>query len=299
MNDYKISVITPVYNTEKYLKETFESVKNQTFNFEDIEMIFIDNQSTDSSRDIIEGFSEEYENVKVYETPKGIKGPGPARNIGLDNANGEYIVFLDSDDIMVPEYIETIYDEITHNDVDLVKASFSLNTENGIIPISAGVGRVEVSHDDLSPAMFFNFFEPWCTIYKKSYLYDENIRFIERFNVHESFLFAIESIAKAKNGLILLDDFHGQLWRLRADGTHNTPIKEIDFEYTMHCLSTVLFLLLEQNQPIECIKKISRFILSTWCFDLFVSPEPDEIINAFTFAKGFKVNPDSVDKVFD
>ena len=299
MNDYKISVITPVFNTEKYLEETFESVKNQTFNFEDIEMIFVDNLSTDSSRDIIEEFSKEYENVKVFETPKDKKGPGCARNIGLDNANGEYIVFLDSDDIMVPEYIETIYNEITQNDVDLVKASFSLNTEEGIMPMSSGIGRVEVSHDDLSDAMSFNFFEPWCTIYKKSYLYDENIRFIEKFNIHESFLFAVESIAKAKNGIILLDDFHGQLWRLRPDGTHNTPIKERDFEYSMNCLSTVFLLLVEQNQPIECIKKISRFILSTWCFDLFISPEPDEIINAFTFAKGFKSDADSIQELFD
>lgn len=299
MKEYKISVITPVYNTDKYLEETFESVKNQTFNFDDIEMIFIDNQSTDSSRDIIEGFAKEYENVKVYETPKDKKGPGPARNIGLDNANGEYIIFLDSDDIMVPEYIETIYNEITQSTVDLVKSSFSLNTPDGVQPVSAGIGRREVSHDDLSDAIVFNFFEPWCTIYKKSYLLDENIRFIEKFNVHESFLFAVESIAKAKNGIILLDDFHGQLWRLRPDGTHNTPIKEIDFEYTMHCLSIVLKLLLEQNQPIECIKKITRFILSVWCFDLFVSPEPDEIINAFTFAKGFKSSSDSINDLFD
>ena len=299
MNEYKITIITPVYNTEKYLEETFESVKNQTFNFEDIEMIFVDNLSTDSSRDIIEGFSKEYENVKVFETPKGKKGPGPARNIGLDNAHGEYIVFLDSDDIMVPEYIETIYNEITQSDVDLVKASFCLNTGEEIIPISAGIGRCELSHDDLSEAMVFNFFEPWCTIYRKSYLMDENIRFIEKFNIHESFVFAIESIAKAKNGIILLDDFHGHLWRLRPDGTHNTPIKEMDLEYTMHCLSSVLLMLLEENQPTECIRRISRFILSTWCFDLFVSPEPDEIINAFTFAKGFKANPESIQELFD
>lgn len=299
MSDYKVSVITPVFNTEKYLEETFESVKNQTFNFEDIEMIFVDDHSTDSSRDIIEGLSKKFENVKVYETPEDKKGPGSTRNVGLDNANGEYIIFLDSDDLMVPEYVETIYNEITQNDVDLVKSSFSFNTPEGIIPASVGIGRCEVSHDDLSPALVFNFFEPWCTIYKKSYLLDENIRFVEKFNVHESFVFAIETIAKAKNGLILLDDFHGQLWRLRPDGTHNTPIKEIDYEYTMHCLSYVLLLLLEQNQPIESIKKLSRFILSTWCLDLFLSPEPDEVINSFTFAKGFKSKTDSINDVFD
>ena len=299
MKDYKISVITPVYNTEKYLEETFESVKNQTFNFEDIEMIFIDDKSTDSSRDIIERFSEEFENVKVYETPKDKKGPGSARNLGLKNANGEYIIFLDSDDIMVPEYVETIYNEITQNDVDLVKSTFTMNTDKGIMPISAGIGRRKLSHDDLSDAMVFNFFEPWCTIYKKSYLLDENIRFIEKFNIHESFVFAIETIAKAKNGIILLDDFHGQIWRIRSDGTHNTPIKEVDFDYTMHCLSTVLILMLEQNQPLECIRRISRFILSTWCYDLFISPEPDEIINAFTFAKGFKSSNEAINDLFD
>ena len=299
MKNFKISVIIPVFNTEKFLEETFESVKNQTFNFEDIEVIFIDDKSTDSSRDIIEGFSNEYNNVKVYDSQKDKKGPGCARNVGLDNANGEYVVFLDSDDTMVPEYLETVYNEITQNDVDLVKASFFINTGEEIMPISAGIGRVELSHDDLSEAIRFNFFEPWCTIFKRSYLLDENIRFIEKFNVHESFVFAIESIAKAKNGIILLDDFHGHIWKWRDDGTHNTPIKEIDFEYTMHCLSKVFVLLLEQNQPIECIRRISNFVLSTWCFDLFVSPEPEEIINAFTFAKGFKSNTDAINDLFD
>ena len=299
MDGYKVSVITPVFNSEDYIEETFESIKNQTFNFDDIEVIFINDKSTDSSKKIVEGFCEEYENVKLFDSPKGKKGPGPARNLGLNNATADYVIFLDSDDRMTPEYVETVYNEITQNDVDMVKTSFSIDLEGNVFPLTLDLGRVEVSHDDLSDVMEFNFFEPWATIYRKSYLDGENIRFLEEFNIHESFLFAVESIAKAKSGIILLDNFQGQIWRLRPDGLRNQSLKEKDFEYAMRCLSEVFLLLAEQNQPVNCIKKISRFMFATWCFDLFTSDEPKDIINAFTFAKGFRGTDDLLTQVFD
>lgn len=299
MDEYKVSVITPVFNSEDFVGETFESIKNQTFNFEDIEVIFINDKSTDSSREIIAGFCDEYDNVKLFDSPEGKKGPGPARNIGLNNASADYVIFLDSDDRMTPEYVETVYNEITQNDVDMVKTSFFLDLEGNVFPMTLDLGRVEVSHDDLSPVMEFNFFEPWATIYRKSYLDEENICFLEDFNIHESFLFAVESIAKAKKGIILLDNFQGQIWKLRPDGLHNQSLKEKDFEYTMHCLSEVLLILREQNQPLNCIKKISRFILAIWCFDLFTADEPKDIVNAFTFAKGFRGTAENLSKTFD
>lgn len=298
MNNYKVSIIIPSYNTEEFVEETFESIKNQTFNFEDLEIIFIDDKSTDGSTDIIKGYGEEYDNVFVYTSPEGKKGPGTSRNLGISKATSDYIIFLDADDIMVPEYVERVYKEISENDVDLVKSSFFLNMGDVTFPVTQDFGRVEVSHDDIGILIDFNYLEPWATIYRRDYLIEENIRFIERFNIHESFLFAVETIAKAKNGIILLDDFQCQIWRIRDDGLHNRTIAEQDLEYTMQCISEMLLLVANENQPLSCIRKLTEFILSLWSFDLITSQEPMEVINGFTFAKGFKVDPQAISDAF-
>lgn len=298
MSDYKVSIITPVYNTEDYLRETFESVKNQSFNFEDMEIIFINDKSTDGSLDILKEFEAEYDNVFLYTSPKGKKGPGVSRNMGISKATGKYVIFLDSDDIMDPNYVETVYNEISTNNVDMVKTTYKVNLGDVTIPITKGLGRVEVSHDDISILIDFSYMEPWCTIYRRDYLIEENIRFVERFNIHESFLFSIESIAKAKNGVIIRDDVFGQTWRLREDGLHNRTIENQDLEYTMECISKMLLLVASENHPLHCIEKLNDFILSLWSFDLITSKEPAEVINGFTFATGFKVDAETIANVF-
>ena len=298
MCNYKVSVIIPVYNTKKFLRESFESIKNQTFDFKDLEIIFINDKSTDGSEEILKEFQDKYSNVFLYESQKETRSPGLSRNLGISKATSDYIIFFDSDDEMMPEYIETIYDEITQNNVDLVKTSF-ITWINGVtFTTSRGIGRVEVSHDDVSILMDYNYFEPWAGIYRRKYLMEENIRFLKKFNVYESFIFTVEAIAKAKNGIIVLDDFIGQIWRMREEGLHNNTIKEMDFEYILQTLSKLLITVAHENQPPECIEKLAKFILSVWSYDLALSKEPKEVINAFCFAKGFKITPEIIDRVF-
>lgn len=298
MCSYKVSVIIPVYNTEKYLKASFDSIKNQTFDFKDIEIIFINDKSTDGSENILKEFDEKYDNVFLYDSFKETKGPGSSRNLGISKATSDYIIFLDSDDEMMPEYIETIYGEITQNNVDLVKTSFITTIKGKSFSPSQGIGRLEVSHDDVTSLMDYNYFEPWAGIYRRSYLIEENIRFLEKFNVYESFIFTVEAISKAKNGIIVLDNFIGQLWRMREEGLHNNTIKDIDFEYILQTLSELMVTVAHENQPPECIEKLAKFILSVWSYDLALSKEPKEVINAFCFAKGFKITPEIMKKVF-
>lgn len=298
MSEYKVSIITPVYNTKDYIRDTFESVKNQTFSFEDMEIIFINDKSTDGSEEILKEFEAEYDNVFLYDSLEGKKGPGASRNYGISKSTADYIIFLDSDDIMKAEYVETVYNEITQNNVDLVKTGFDMNLGEITFPITQNHGRVEVSHDDVSILMDYNYFEPWCTIYRKSYLIEENIRFLERFNIYESFIFAVETIAKAKNGIILRDDFQGQIWTVREDGLHNKTLEKSDLEYVFHSISEMLLMLVKENQPPACVEKLTKFILSIWSYDLSLSKEPEEVINAFCFAKGFKINQKTMSEAF-
>ncbi len=94
----RFSIIIPMHNAEEFILKALESVKNQ--NFKDFECIIIDDHSQDKSKELVEKYIESNPNVKftLYETPIEKWGPGTARNIGLDNGIGEYVVFLDADD---------------------------------------------------------------------------------------------------------------------------------------------------------------------------------------------------------
>lgn len=100
-----VSVIIPVYNVEKYLTKCIESVLSQTY--ENIEILLIDDGSTDKSAAICEMYSEKHENIRVIHKSNG--GLSSARNAGIDIATGDYINFLDSDDYILPEmYLEML-----------------------------------------------------------------------------------------------------------------------------------------------------------------------------------------------
>lgn len=99
-----VSIIMPVYNKEKYLTRTIQSILNQTF--KDFELIIIDDGSIDSSLSICELFSED-KRIKIIKVENG--GVSRARNIGLDNASGEYILFIDADDYIDVSFIQNLY----------------------------------------------------------------------------------------------------------------------------------------------------------------------------------------------
>ena len=92
----KVSVILPVYNAEKYLNEAIESILKQTYT--DFELLLINDQSTDNSKAICEEYSKKDNRIILLENNSEIHGPGPTRNIGLDNVTGEFIYFMDADD---------------------------------------------------------------------------------------------------------------------------------------------------------------------------------------------------------
>ena len=102
----KISVIIPVYNTEKYLRRCLDSVCNQTLS--DIEIICINDCSTDNSLEILREYSAKDERVKVIDFKKN-KGAAVARNIGIDEAQGECLGFVDSDDFVDLDFSEKLY----------------------------------------------------------------------------------------------------------------------------------------------------------------------------------------------
>lgn len=112
----KVSVIIPIYNTEKYLRECLDSIINQTLT--DIEVICINDGSTDTTADILMEYRFKDNRVNVFYKENG--GLSSARNMGLKHANGEYLYFLDSDDKLLPNALELLYDISTDKNLDVL-----------------------------------------------------------------------------------------------------------------------------------------------------------------------------------
>lgn len=121
-----ISVIIPVYNVEDYLERCVESVLRQTY--KDYELILVDDGSEDSSGEICDFYSEKYDMIKVIH--KENKGPSHTRNVGIDNALGGYVYFLDSDDYIISECLQILYDNILKYNAEISCGSFGFFDNN-------------------------------------------------------------------------------------------------------------------------------------------------------------------------
>ncbi|NQN49058.1 glycosyltransferase [Streptococcus suis] len=126
-----VSVIVPIYNVEKFLSRCIESICNQSY--ENIEILLINDGSTDSSGQICQKFIDRDPRIKYFEKENG--GLSDARNYGIDRAHGKYISFIDSDDFVEPEFIQSLYHVLVQQDASIAITGFDKVDENGnIIP---------------------------------------------------------------------------------------------------------------------------------------------------------------------
>ena len=119
-----VSILVPCYNVEKYLNQCLDSIVNQTL--KDIEIICINDGSTDSTLDIIKSYADKDKRVKIIDKPN--EGYGKSMNRGLDAATGEYVGIVESDDWVDTDMFKKLYDIASKNDADIVKSDFYVYT---------------------------------------------------------------------------------------------------------------------------------------------------------------------------
>ncbi|MGL4849517.1 MAG: glycosyltransferase family 2 protein [Clostridium sp.] len=192
MDIYKLSVIIPVYNVKSYIIETLESLYNQTL--KEFELILIDDGSTDGTYEILKEYEKKYENIKLIKQENS--GPSIARNKGLKIATGEYIVFVDSDDLLPEDSLEYRYNIAKEKDSDVVICG-TAKTDDGetMKPIQRHMfeeGYRELGKDsDILWAL-----GPCNKIFKKEILKD--LYFPENINYAEDQVFMIHAFLNAK-----------------------------------------------------------------------------------------------------
>lgn len=185
----EISVIVPVYNVERYLRRCVDSILAQTFR--DIEVILVDDGSTDSSGKICDEYSKIDDRIVVFHKENG--GVSSARNLGLEHARGKYVMFCDSDDEVMPEWCSKMRDAVGYDLLPLCGYYEVKNHEHEIIR-SGQKASVELLAAEF---LTIRAMPVWRGIYSRERLRKEKIRFDEKFSYAEDRMFNLDYMMKA------------------------------------------------------------------------------------------------------
>lgn len=237
-----VSVIIPVYNVEGYVRLTLDSTLNQGLEPGMIEVVAVDDGSTDGSGAILDAYAAEHEHFRVlHQSNSG--GPGSPRNRGIEVATGKYLFFLDADD------------ELTENALrDLVNAAESEGSDvvlgkgegiNGRV-VPGPVFRATKLDADLIDDNVYRTLSPW-KLFRKSLIDDSNIRFLETISVGEDQPFVARAYLRAKKISVLSDRPYARL-RARGDGTNVTATARSVHDF-MELADAVIDVIVSESEP--------------------------------------------------
>lgn len=236
---YKISIILPIFNVENLLERALNSIINQTMDLNDIEVIMVDDCSIDGSKEIMEKYSSKYPNFISLYHEKNSGGCGFPRNTGLKVASGEYVIFFDADDKLLPENCEKLYNAIKKYDADIAFGRYERvyphldKVEISESPFSVDLSKYypkdkfqnidsskkvnldeskEVVHAEklqknyellkLAPSV-------WTKIYRKEFIIKNDFQFQRQ--ASEDLVFVLNTFLKA-NGIVFLNNYAGYVY---------------------------------------------------------------------------------------
>lgn len=192
-----ISVIVPVYNSEKYVARCIESVLAQTFH--SFELILVDDGSTDQSGEICDNYAVKDSRIKVIHQQN--KGVSAARNAGIKASKGDWVTFVDSDDLLVGNCLKSFYQSIeSNNSVDLVYCGYAIlaaTTELHSYYNASYVGRERIRDLFCESSILFRC-SPWAKMYRRSIIIEENLLYNEELSHSEDRLFVYNYLQKVK-----------------------------------------------------------------------------------------------------
>lgn len=187
------SIIVPIYKIERYIEECIQSVVNQTY--KNYELILVDDGSPDNCGKICDKYKNIYSSIKVVHKENG--GVSSARNAGITIAEGEYIIFLDGDDILTKDCLNEISRILNNKKIDLLSCNYSIYGNNRNIN-----EYIEKKVDKLND--YFNYISdiPWAVwrnIYNRELIVDNNIMFDESVGMAEDCAFFLECFENANS----------------------------------------------------------------------------------------------------
>ena len=213
---YKVTVVIPTYNTGDFLKPLMDSIVHQTLGFKSIEILIVDDNSSDlNTLNLIQKYESKYDNCRAIFLGENHDFPGYARNIGLAEAAGEAIIFADHDDSYEVDAFERLYSALSLNNADLVFSNYYkvfgdkkvrletvFNGEN----ITVSGFREDLRLLELSPSI-------WTKLFRREFLLQNNIKFPEGMLAEDLYVYINSVLLSSKT--IYLDDFYSYNYNIR------------------------------------------------------------------------------------
>ena len=233
MKSPKVSVIIPVDNTENYVEKAVKSIMDQTL--KNIEIIIINDGSTDNSLSVIQKLAYEDDRIQVYS--KENQGPSTTRNQGISIAKGKYLYFMDSDDYLEPETLESCFFKCEKNALDFIFFDADILNKEANFDIHINYQRKDCTNPDIlydGVQLFTLLVEnskyspsPCLNLINTKFLNEINLRFLPGI-IHEDQLFITLLYLQAKRIMCIHEDFFKR--RLRCDSimTSKFSLKNMD-----------------------------------------------------------------------
>lgn len=266
----KISVIVPVYNCEDYIEESIKSILNQSF--KDIEVICVDDGSTDDSLNILKELSMQDTRLKVFTQEN--QGSSVARNNALEKSSGDYIYFFDADDYIVDDCLEKVYSNAINNDSDIVLFKYDEYKEESFLNHSkkdiekqfpkTDFNNFTFNCQDYRIRAFKGPFAPWFKFYKKEFLDKYDFEFPPNLN-HNDVPFHVKTILKASK-ISFIPEY---LYHYRIDNPNsisNTRLKR--FSDIFSIIQIVENFLKEENLFEEFKKEFEYFKINRITYEI-------------------------------
>lgn len=203
----KVTIVIPVYNSEKFIGRCIDSILNQTY--KDVKILLINDGSTDNSKKIIENYQKNYKNIEIINQEN--KGVSKTRNDAIKRVDTEYLMFMDDDDYIESDYVEKYVNVAIANNSDIVIGGYRrINSDKKILFKQKLIE---------SPWSKYIVLAPWAKIYKTEFLKSNNINFFD-YKIGEDVYFNI--IAYSKNPKIKIIDYIGYNWFFNTKSVSNT-----------------------------------------------------------------------------
>ena len=244
----KYSVIIPVYNVEKYINRCLKSILSQRYN--DLEIILIDNGSTDRSGSICDIYANEGANISVYHIEN--HGVGSARNFGLSKARGEFIYFVDSDDYLVGNLFAEFEDKLTP-DLDLLVFSYynsfeqemtEKNRTKKILPYNGSYDKYDFSKIFKDLFLSDMLYTVWNKFYRREFLIENNISF-EKYELGEDVRFNLNAYRNVNKVYLSQDSYY--VYVIGRNGSAMSSYNPKRLQYQLQELELVDSLLKDWN----------------------------------------------------
>lgn len=213
-----LSIIIPAYNVGKYISNCLDSIVFQTN--PSIEIICIDDGSEDDTSYVCKMYAQRYSNVMYYRVDNS--GVSSARNVGLSLARGEYVTFVDADDYVEPDYIDTIIKNVQNQEMLLFSHNVVSPKEKTIHSLYLQEGSMSI-YEYLASGRSW---EVWSKCFRMDIIKNNNIRFIKELKTGEDMRFLLDYIIYVENYIIINKSLYN--YRINdLSATHNAKIEYI------------------------------------------------------------------------